>query len=99
MPQPPKLNKLIARRIRDRAYDLACRALADESPEMPDDAVIEARAAQYREYLDAGEAEEKALDLAAIQQGVNARVKTMKKRQPGRGLPRPKEVLRNAPKA
>ena len=85
---------MLARRIKDRAYDLACRALAEESPEVPEEAVIQERAALYRTYLDAGESEERALDLAAIQRGVNVRVKRTK--QKGGGLPRPKQVLKGA---
>lgn len=84
------------RRRTDKAYDLACLALAAESPVMPPDSVIEERAAQYRIWLEAEyapDAETQGLDLKDVEATVAKQVAT-KKQQGPRGLPRPKEVLR-----
>lgn len=94
MPRLPKFRPDLARFNRDKAYRLAFEKLRENGGNVTQDA-IDRLAAQYRAEERANKGDAAALDLAAIQKGVNARVRAArKKKAAGGGLPTPRQALR-----
>lgn len=93
MPRPPEFRPELARFKRDKAYSLAYNKLR-ENGGVPTPGEIDDLAARYRAEELAAQSQAADLDLAAVQKGVNARVKASRKRKGGGGLPTPRQALR-----